>query len=261
MSRARLLGSTLILTVSLGISVPASAQDPTGSADTPSMAPAANACPTPDGSMAPPPSDGAATSPAPSCAIPAAGEAVQEHFTALTGTETNLVIAVGPGSKVRAYACDGDTTALWWTGESADGSFTAVSSDGGATLDVTLGDSIDGTITFTDGTAIAISASPTTGAQGIYSVELLPDGTMSGTSLGGNTFIGQFDFEANTLAGEVTTPAGETITIGASQADTGGTTAPGSYLAVLDAVGQAKGFRLRVPGKPSEGFDASWVMP
>lgn len=92
-------------------------------------------------------------------------------------------------------------------------------------------------------------------------MELLPDGTMSGTSLGGNTFTGQFDFAANSLSGEVTTPAGTKVTIEASQANTGGTTSPGSYLAVLDAVGQAKGFQLKVPGKPSEGFITGWVMP
>ena len=84
---------------------------------------------------------------------------------------------------------------------------------------------------------------------------------MAGTSLGGNAFAGQFDFAGNTLAGTVTTPAGETVTIAASQSQTGGTTAPGSYLAVLDAAGQAKGFQLRVPGKPSDGFVAGWVMP
>lgn len=185
----------------------------------------------------------------------------KESFASLDGTATNLVVAVGPGTKVRAYACDGDTTALWWTGDSANGSFKSPSTDGGATLEVEIGENVDGTVTFTDGTAIAFSAKATTGAQGLYSVELATDGKMTGTSLGGNTFAGQFDFVGNTLAGEVTTPAGQKVTISASQTKTGGSTAPGSYLAVLDADGHAKGFQLKVTGKPAEGFVSGWVMP
>jgi hypothetical protein len=186
---------------------------------------------------------------------------VKESFASLKGTTTNLVVAVGPGTSLRAYACDGDSTALWWTGDSSNGSFKAASTDGGATLDVKIGDSVDGSVTFKDGTVIAFSAKATTGAQGLYSVELLADGKMSGTSLGGNTFTGQFDFKGNTLAGEVGTPAGKKIKISASQAKTGGTTPPGSYLAVLDGEGRAKGFQLKVPGKPSGGFVSGWVMP
>lgn len=191
----------------------------------------------------------------------ASAEAAAESFASLTGTETNLVVAVGPGTKVRAYACDGDSTALWWTGDSSNGAFKADSTDGGATLDIKIGSSVDGTVTFKDGTAIPFSASPTTGAQGLYSVDLAADGKMTGTSLGGNTFTGQFDFKGNTLTGEVGTPAGAKVTIRASQSKTGGTTSPGSYLAVLDANGGAKGFQLKVPGKPAEGFVSGWVMP
>jgi hypothetical protein len=84
---------------------------------------------------------------------------------------------------------------------------------------------------------------------------------MAGSSLGGNTFSGQFDFAGNTLAGDVTTPGGTKVTISASQTKTGGTTSPGSYLAVLDAQGRAKGFQLKVTGKPAEGFVSGWVMP
>jgi hypothetical protein len=193
---------------------------------------------------------------------PAPVEPATEYFAPLAGTEADLVVAVGPGTKVRAYACDGDTVALWWVGDATDGSFAAPSVDGGATMAVRIeGDTADGTIAFTDGTVIPFSAAPTSGAEGIYAVDLQPDGTMAGSSLGGNVFSGQFDFEGNTLAGQVVTPAGETVTIEASQAQTGGTTAPGAYLAVLDAAGQAKGFQLKVPGKPSEGFVAGWVMP
>ncbi len=205
----------------------------------------------------------AAPSPAPSTGTsPAAAEPATEYFSPLAGTEANLVVALGPGTKVRAYACDGDTVALWWVGEATDGSFAATSADGGATMAVRIdGGKADGTVTFTDGTVIPFSATPTTGAEGIYAVDLRPDGTMAGNSLGGSMFSGQFDFAGNTLAGQVVTPAGDTVTIAASQAQTGGTTAPGSYLAVLDAAGQAKGFQLKVPGKPSEGFVAGWVMP
>ncbi len=185
----------------------------------------------------------------------------KESFASLQGTATNLVVAVGPGTKVRAYACDGDTTALWWTGDSTNGSFKSTSTDGAATLDLKIGGSVDGTVTFADGTAIAFSATPTTGAQGLYSVELASDGKMTGSSLGGNTFTGQFDFAGNTLAGAVTTPTGKKVTISASQTKTGGTTSPGSYLAVLDAQGRAKGFQLKVAGKPAEGFVSGWVMP
>jgi hypothetical protein len=188
-------------------------------------------------------------------------ETAKESFASLSSTGINLVVAVGPGTKVRAYACDGDTTALWWTGESSGGAFKATSTDGGATLDIKIGSSVDGTVTFKDGTAIAFTANATTGAQGLYSVELAADGKMTGTSLGGNTFAGQFDFKGNTLAGEVGTPSGKKVTITASQTKTGGTTSPGSYLAVLDAEGRAKGFQLKVPGKPAEGFLAGWVMP
>lgn len=187
--------------------------------------------------------------------------AVRETFASLKGTTTNLIVAVGPGAKVRAYACDGDSTALWWTGDSSNGSFKSASTDGGATLDVKIGDNVDGTVTFKDSTAISFSAKATKGAQGLYSVELSADGAMTGTSLGGNTFSGQFDFKRNTLAGEVGTPSDETVKISASQTKTGGTTSPGSYLAVLDAEGRAKGFQLKVPGKPAEGFVSGWVMP
>jgi hypothetical protein len=188
-------------------------------------------------------------------------DGTKETFASLAGTKTNLVVAVGPGTRVRAYACDGDSTALWWTGESANGAFKAASTDGGATLDVKIGNNVDGTVTFKDGTKVNFTAKPTTGAQGLYSVELPADGKMSGTSLGGNTFAGQFDFKANSLSGEVATPAGKKVKISASQAKTGGTTPPGSYLAVLDAEGRAKGFQLKTPGKPADGFVSGWVMP
>ena len=191
----------------------------------------------------------------------AAPGGAKESFASLAGTQPNLVVAVGPGTTVKAYACDGDSTALWWTGNSSNGAFKAVSSDGGATLDIKIGTSVDGTVTFKDGTAITFSATATTGAQGLYSVELGADGKMTGTSLGGNTFSGQFDFTGNTLAGEVGTPSGQKVTIKASQTRTGGATNPGSYLAVLDAAGQAKGFQLKTKGKPSDGFVSGWVMP
>jgi hypothetical protein len=191
----------------------------------------------------------------------ASPEAVKESFASLKGTTTNLVVAVGPGTKVRAYACDGDSTALWWTGDSSNGSFKATSTDGGATLEARIGPTVDGTVTFKDGTLIPFSAAATTGAQGLYAVELAKDGKMTGTSLGGDTFAGQFDFAGNTLAGEVGTPSGKKVTISASQSKTGGKTSPGSYLAVLDAEGRAKGFQMKVAGKPSEGFVSGWVMP
>jgi hypothetical protein len=190
-----------------------------------------------------------------------AANAVTETFAALQGTKTNLVVAAGPGTKVRAYACDGDATALWWTGDAASGAFKATSTDGGATLDVKLGANVEGTVTFKDGTKVSFTAKPVSGAEGLYSVELPSDGKMTGSSLGGNTFSGQFDFKANSLSGEVTTAAGKKVTIKASQAKTGGTTPPGSYLAVLDASGQAKGFQLKTTGKPADGFVTGWVMP
>ena len=200
-------------------------------------------------------SSGGAASPS------AAAGTAKESFASLTGTQTNLVVAVGPGTTVKAYACDGDSTALWWTGDSSNGAFKAVSTDGAATLDVKIGNNVDGTVTFKDGTAITFSAVATTGAQGLYSVELAADGKMAGTSLGGNTFTGQFDFKGNTLTGEVGTASGQKVEINASQTKTGGTTNPGSYLAVLDAVGQAKGFQLKTKGKPADGFVSGWVMP
>lgn len=187
--------------------------------------------------------------------------AVQETFAALEGTSANLVIAEGPNDTVRAYACDGDSTALWWTGTASGDRFTATSSDGAAKLDVTLGEDQRGTVTHSDGSVVSFAAKAVQGAEGIYAVELASDGTMKGSSLGGNAFSGQFDFTKNSLSGKVTTPEGKTIKIEQSQTATGGTTAPGSYLAVLDADGHAKGFQEKVPGKPAEGFVAGWAMP
>ena len=248
MSRPRIVPG-LILGVALALAAGGGAVAQSPSA--PAAAPSAATC------VSPLPSGGDAQP----CASPAAAPLATEFFAPLTGTEANLVVALGPGTKFRAYACDGDTVALWWTGDLANGAYSGTSTDGGATLQATVGDTIAGTVTFKDGTAVPFTAAPTTGAEGLYAVDLQPDGTMAGTSLGGNAFTGQFDFAGNTLAGSVTTPAGETVTIAASQSKTGGTTSPGSYLAVLDAAGQAKGFQLRVPGKPSEGFVAGWVMP
>ena len=190
----------------------------------------------------------------------ASGDSVKESFASLSGTKTNFVIAVGPGTRVRAYACDGDATALWWTGESANGAFTATSTDGGATLTAKLGDTISGKVTFKDGKSVDFNAKATTGAQGLYTVELASDGKMTGSSLAGNAFKGQFDFAKNTLSGEVTA-AGKQVKIDASQSQTGGKTPPGTYMAVLDEKGQAKGFQMRSPGKPADGFIAGWVMP
>ena len=186
---------------------------------------------------------------------------VKENFVSLDGTKINLVVASGPGIQVRAYACDGDSTALWWTGQATGDTFKATSTDGGATLDVKLGANVEGSVTFKDGKNIKFTAKPATGAQGLYAVELPPDGKMAGSSLRGNAFTGQFDFKANSLSGEVRTADAKTVKIAASQAKTGGTTAPGSYLAVLDDKGQAKGFQLKTKDKPGEGFVAGWVMP
>jgi hypothetical protein len=186
--------------------------------------------------------------------------AVRETFASLSGTTANLVVAVGPGTRVRAYACDGDSTALWWTGDSANGAFKATSTDGGATLDAKVGDTVVGSVTFKDGKKVDFTAKAATGAQGLYAVELPADGKMTGSSLSGNAFSGQFDFKGNTLSGEVRA-SGKTVKISASQAKTGGTTAPGSYLAVLDAEGEAKGFQLKTKDKPADGFVSGWVMP
>ena len=155
-------------------------------------------------------------------ASPAPAAPATEYFAPLAGTEANLVVALGPGTKVRAYACDGDTIALWWVGDATNGSFAATSADGGATMAVRIdGGMADGTVTFADGTVIPFSAMPTTGAEGIYSVELQTDGTMAGPRSGATRSPGSSISQANTSPGQVETPAGETVTIAASQAQTG----------------------------------------
>ncbi len=107
-----------------------------------------------------------------------------------------IVVAPAKGGatkqEVRAYVCDGVRTVEWFPGSLSGNEGKLKSDDGDAHLRVSLhAGAASGTVTLPDGTSTRFKAEPATGPEGLYSVSLLSDGRLRGTSEDGNRLEGQ----------------------------------------------------------------------
>ena len=93
--------------------------------------------------------------------------------------------------EVRAYLCDGESINEWFTG-TAEGNDLDLTSEGEARLEGSLTpEAATGTITLEDGASFDFTADLATGIAGLYNVNLLPDGQVTGTSETGGRLEGQ----------------------------------------------------------------------
>ncbi len=97
------------------------------------------------------------------------------------------VVAAGPEGEgeereLRAYLCDGRDINEWFTGM-ATGNDLDLTSEGGARFEGSLApEAATGTMTLDDGQSFTFTANPAAGIAGLYNVNLLPDGQVTGTS-------------------------------------------------------------------------------
>jgi hypothetical protein len=124
-----------------------------------------------------------------------------------------IVVAEGAGDgerQARAYICNAADIVAWFDqGTVNDDGKMALRSPGGLELAGELiGEGATGTITLPGGKELTFETAPATGADGLYTFILTPDGTVAGRSAGGGTIEGQL-----TIVGAVTPPAGEAIDV------------------------------------------------
>lgn len=111
--------------------------------------------------------------------------------------------------EVRAYLCSGASINEWFWG-SANGNELDLTSEGGARLEGEITpDAATGTITLPDGNSVPFEAALASGVAGLYTVSVLPDGRVSGSSEGGGRMEGQIAEEENTSV--LTATDGQTL--------------------------------------------------
>jgi hypothetical protein len=92
---------------------------------------------------------------------------------------------------IRAYVCDGLPTdeggfALWFKGDVAPGELSLTAPNSTDRLTLTLGDTVDGSVTFADGRIATFQAPVVTDGSGIYNVTVGADGSYTGRSTMGD---------------------------------------------------------------------------
>jgi hypothetical protein len=122
--------------------------------------------------------------------------------------------------KVKAYLCDGWNIWEWFEGSMPENELD-FTSDNGAKLKATYTQkAINGTIDLSDGTSFTFETSPTTGASGLYTVNIGSDGRFEGFSEAGGLIRGTIDEEPSggkhTTTGTVTSPDGDRFDIEAA---------------------------------------------
>ncbi|MGH2689091.1 MAG: hypothetical protein ACRDKW_09845, partial [Actinomycetota bacterium] len=117
---------------------------------------------------------------------------------------------VGPDA--RAYVCDGADVLEWFdqggVTEGSPGSWQIdLRSAAGARLSGTLTEETGtGTVALPGGASLAFEVARATGAQGLYSITVAPDGRVTGMSADGGRIEGQL-----LIAGTITPPDGEAV--------------------------------------------------
>jgi hypothetical protein len=115
-----------------------------------------------------------------------------------------------PEQQARAYLCNAADIIAWFdeggvTGEGA-GQLDLRSADGAHLVGTVSGESANGTIALTDGASLTFDVPLATGADGLYTFTVTPDGMAQGTSSTGASLEGQL-----LLVGTISLPDGETM--------------------------------------------------
>jgi hypothetical protein len=147
---------------------------------------------------------------------PVAGSFVGEapDANAFVALVADLPEGDGNERQVRAYLCDGQSISDWFAGSVA-GNDLNLSSDSGAQLKGQLtSDAATGTITDPNGNPISFEAPLATGIAGLYDVNLLSAGALSGTSQTGGQLEGQLgnileEYGTYPVSGTITPPDGQ----------------------------------------------------
>lgn len=169
----------------------------------------------------------------------------------------------GDPREVRAYLCSaevqpgGQTYNEWFTGSTVGDDLDLVS-DGGARLvgSVASGEAT-GTFTLKDGVTLPLGAGVATGVAGLYNVNLLPGGVLTGTSETGGRLEGQLGPPKDGFY-----PASVTLTAPDGQEraveNFFDTDEPGEFRWIVLADGTAKGARKGVVTGAGKGAGFSW---
>jgi hypothetical protein len=145
----------------------------------------------------------------------------------------------------RGYLCNGllRTIDVWLTGEMTGEQLTLTAEDGSQLMGVQNAAGIGGGAKIGDGTSLLFTAVPAEGIAGLYTVAMLPEGRMEGSSASGGTLVGTLEAAA--------VPAGErfvyTVTVTPPAADavlltiTTATTEEGTFRTILLPSGEGRG--------------------
>jgi hypothetical protein len=189
-----------------------------------------------------------------------------ETFVGETSDPETLVAIVveegtdGESRPARGYLCNGlaRTIDVWLTGELTGEQLTLGAEDGSQLSGVQNAAGIGGGATLGDGTSLLFTALPATGIAGLYTVEMLVDGTMLGSAASGGQLTGTLQ-DQGTPAGErfayavtLTPPTQDAVPL--SMTIRTATTEEGEFRVIFLPDGQGRG-----QGKTKKG--RNWTDP
>jgi hypothetical protein len=176
---------------------------------------------------------------------------VGETFVGRTSDPETLVAIVlgdeagGEPRSARGYLCNGRlrTIDVWLTGEIAGDQLTLTAEDGSQLSGVRNAAGIGGAVTLGDGTSLLFTALPAEGIAGLYTVQMLSEGRMDGSSASGVTLVGELTADGAPEAGRnayavTLTPATQDavpLTI------TTATTDDGEFRTIILSTGEGRG--------------------
>lgn len=161
---------------------------------------------------------GCAPAPTPAPIPPAADESGTVYVAKLVGIDGLSLIGIhvsdadSSGKQlIRAYVCDGLPTdaggfALWFKGEAVTGELSLTAPKSTDTLTLTLGDTVNGSVTFADGRTATFQAPVATDGAGIYEVTIGADNSYNGRSSVGDVLTA-------TIINDPSAPAGSRVVV------------------------------------------------
>jgi hypothetical protein len=189
---------------------------------------------------------------------------VGETFVGRTSDPQTLVAIVlgeaagGETRPARGYLCNGRlrTIDVWLTGELAGDQLTLTAEDGSRLSGVRNAAGIGGGATLGDGTSLLFTALPAEGIAGLFSVEMLSEGRMAGSSASGTTLVGELKEEGAPEGGRyayavtLTPPSQDAVPLTITTA----TTEEGEFRTIILPSGEGRG-----QGKTRKSRD--WIDP
>jgi hypothetical protein len=174
-----------------------------------------------------------------------------------------IVVEEGTGGEsrpARGYLCNGLQRSIdvWLTGDLTGDQLSLAAEDGSQLSGVRNAAGIAGGATLGDGTSLLFTALPAQGIAGLYTVAMLPDGTMQGSAASGGQLTGTLQ-EQGTPVGErfayavmLTPPTQDAVPVAMTIRTA--TTEEGEFRVIFLADGQGRG-----QGKTRKG--RNWTDP